>query len=193
MGSWKNWKECFVSLFANIVLVSRLHFFLILARRCNKYPLTRCKVATRDRACFSSHGSPHHQCQFYNLISFWFMQTSRSQILACIRIIWFLFKNQKHIQHPPPHCLLIHLFWCRAWRYFNHQSHQVILLQVVTVPYFKNCCPRLYTCCILVTLRVAILSVPLTVHESKRESLPWEFRRPLKATRKLRVEGERIL
>lgn len=115
-----------------------------------------------------------------NYFSFWFIQTSGSQILACIRIIWgTCFKKTDSAPHPTPNPLLIQLSWCRAWEYFNQQS-QVILLQVVTGPYFKNSCPRLYTCSILVPPGIAILSAPLTVHESWRESFPWEFRTPRK-------------
>nr|KAF6444884.1 proteasome 20S subunit beta 2 [Molossus molossus] len=94
---------------------SSVTFFLILARRCNKYPLTRCEVAARDRVWW--------------VISLFFLSwvTSSSMSVSQFNYFsflvhpdqWFsnfsMYKNHlrnlflKKSDSAPPHPLLIHL------------------------------------------------------------------------------------
>lgn len=112
------WKECFISPFANIITVPCLFFFLLLTRRCNKYPLTRCKVATRARVWYGLQAYSSLMGQFLINVNFtiylsypnqWF-----SKFIVCKNHLVNLSKKQIIALPQPP--FLNPLFWDKDWK-----------------------------------------------------------------------------
>lgn len=89
-----SWKECFVSLLANIVSLPQLHFF---------WSLPESIISTNHMwSSYQGYSLMHNKLIFFlswvtvssmsilqsNYFYFWFFQTGNSQILAWVTIIW---------------------------------------------------------------------------------------------------------